>query len=74
MTDLFTAIGNFGFPIVVASYLLFRFEKKIEILSESIQKQSQNLEANTQITKALIKALEDSSKGIKISNKHNGLS
>lgn len=67
MTDLFTAIGNFGFPIVVASYLLFRFEKKIELLS-------QNIEANTQITKDLIKALETSSKGIKISNKQNGLS
>lgn len=67
MTDLFTAIGNFGFPIVVASYLLFRFEKKIETLST-------NIEANTQITKDLIKALEASSKGIKISNQQNGLS
>ena len=67
MTDLFTAIGNFGFPIVVASYLLFRFEKKIEVLS-------QNIQANTQITKDLIKALETSSKGIKISNQQNGLS
>ncbi|GIQ71550.1 YvrJ family protein [Xylanibacillus composti] len=28
-----TAIGNFGFPIVVASYLLVRFEKKIEQLT-----------------------------------------
>lgn len=67
MTDLFTAIGNFGFPIVVASYLLFRFEKKIELLSK-------NIEANTQIIKDLIKALETSSKGIKISNQQNGLS
>jgi hypothetical protein len=25
-----TAIGNFGFPIVITAYLLIRFEKKIE--------------------------------------------
>ena len=74
MTDLFTAIGNFGFPIVVASYLLFRFEKKIEILSDNLQKNNQNIEANTQITRALIKALEDSNRSIKISNQQNGLS
>jgi len=30
MTDLFQAISNFGFPIVVAGYLLFRFENKID--------------------------------------------
>ena len=36
MTELWTAIGNFGFPVVVAGYLLFRFETKIEKLDESI--------------------------------------
>ncbi|GIP40551.1 hypothetical protein J31TS4_38310 [Paenibacillus sp. J31TS4] len=30
ITLLTTAIGNFGFPIVITSYLLLRFEKKIE--------------------------------------------
>ncbi len=35
-TFLITAIGNFGFPIVITGYLLLRFEKKIEHLNESI--------------------------------------
>lgn len=30
-------IGNFGFPIVITLYLLFRFEKKIENLEGAIQ-------------------------------------
>lgn len=29
-------LGNFGFPIALAIYLLFRFEKKIEKLTEVI--------------------------------------
>lgn len=29
-------LGNFGFPIVIAGYLLVRFEKKIEGLTEAI--------------------------------------
>lgn len=36
MTEFFTAISNFGFPVVVAAYLLFRFENKIEKLEVSI--------------------------------------
>ncbi|MGG3641510.1 YvrJ family protein [Bacillus gobiensis] len=31
-----SAIGNFGFPLVLAVYLLLRFEKKIEVLTEAI--------------------------------------
>lgn len=31
-----TAIGNVGFPLVLAVYLLLRFEKKIEVLTEAI--------------------------------------
>lgn len=31
-----SAIGNFGFPLVLAVYLLLRFEKKIELLTEAI--------------------------------------
>ncbi|UOY92329.1 YvrJ family protein [Ectobacillus sp. JY-23] len=30
------ALGNFGFPIVLTIYLLVRFEKKIEFLTEAI--------------------------------------
>ncbi|MCM3024983.1 YvrJ family protein [Heyndrickxia ginsengihumi] len=29
-------IGNFGFPLVLAVYLLLRFEKKIEFLTDAI--------------------------------------
>ncbi|MFB9325928.1 YvrJ family protein [Paenibacillus aurantiacus] len=32
-----TAIGNFGFPIVVTGYLLLRFEKKIDSLTNTMQ-------------------------------------
>ncbi|MFC3771745.1 YvrJ family protein [Paenibacillus sp. GCM10012303] len=36
-----TAIGNFGFPIVITSYLLIRFEKKLEALNHTIQQLNQ---------------------------------
>lgn len=36
MQEFYTAISNFGFPIVVAGYLLFRFENKIDKLNETI--------------------------------------
>ncbi|WP_084786605.1 YvrJ family protein [Bacillus tuaregi] len=32
------AIGNVGFPVLVTFYLLMRFEKKIDILTETIDK------------------------------------
>lgn len=35
MQDFFNIVGSFGFPVAVASYLLFRFEKKIEELEEA---------------------------------------
>ncbi|WP_326908136.1 YvrJ family protein [Sedimentibacter sp. MB31-C6] len=36
MDEILTLIGNFGFPIVVAVYLLVRIEKKLSELTESI--------------------------------------
>lgn len=30
-------IGNFGFPVALAVYLLIRFEKKLEKLTEAIE-------------------------------------
>lgn len=36
MEEFFTAVSNFGFPIVVAGYLLLRFENKIEKLNDTI--------------------------------------
>jgi len=35
MQEFFTIISNFGFPVAVASYLLFRFEKKLELLEKT---------------------------------------
>lgn len=36
MSDFFTAISNFGFPVVVAGYLLLRTESRLEKLSSTI--------------------------------------
>ncbi|ASI76637.1 MULTISPECIES: YvrJ family protein [Bacillus] len=33
----FSAIGNFGFPVALAVYLLIRFEKKLERLTDVIE-------------------------------------
>lgn len=41
ITIISTAVGNFGFPIVITAYLLMRFEKKIESLNETIQELTQ---------------------------------
>lgn len=52
MSEIFTALGNFGFPIVVSIYLLVRFEKKLDDLTDVI------IENNTS-TKELVKAIEN---------------
>ena len=62
MTDIFTAVSNFGFPIVISIYLLTRFEKKLETLTKVIEK-------NNSVTQSLIEAVKKSNKGIRISNK-----
>lgn len=36
MEQVTTLIENLGFPIVLSIYLLIRFEKKIDLLNESI--------------------------------------
>lgn len=36
MDDILTAAANYGFPMVVASYLLLRLEHKMDSLSASI--------------------------------------
>lgn len=36
--SLLTAISQVGFPIVLTGYLLIRFEKRLEVLNESIMK------------------------------------
>jgi hypothetical protein len=40
MEDMLKAIGDVGFPIVVAAYLLIRIESKMDSLSSSINKLS----------------------------------
>lgn len=41
MEEILKAISNYGFPIVIATYLLIRIEGKIETLSESIRSLTQ---------------------------------
>ncbi|MFD2658985.1 YvrJ family protein [Paenibacillus thailandensis] len=36
LSYLLTAVSQVGFPIVLTGYLLIRFEKKLETLTESI--------------------------------------
>lgn len=36
MEELLKSIGQYGFPMVVALYLLVRFESKIDALTKSI--------------------------------------
>jgi len=38
MEQFTTILSNFGFPVAVACYLLFRFEKKLESLEETNRK------------------------------------
>lgn len=41
--EIFQLIGNFGFPMALAVYLLVRFEVKIDGLKKSIDNLSNNL-------------------------------
>ncbi|WP_350344254.1 YvrJ family protein [Proteinivorax tanatarense] len=34
--NMVNIIGNFGFPIMITLYLLMRFEKKLDALTEAI--------------------------------------
>ena len=44
--DLYSAVGNIGFPIAIAIYLLIRFEKRIESLKQSIDQLGQAIREN----------------------------
>ena len=52
MSEIFTALGNFGFPIVVSIYLLVRFEKNLDDLTKVISE-------NNGTTKELVKAIDN---------------
>ena len=45
MQDFFQILSNFGFPVAVASYLLFRFEKKLEELTQTNRQLIDEIEA-----------------------------
>lgn len=51
MSEIFTAISNFGFPVVVASYLLFRFENKLEKLEQVINDLKEEVKTLSSIVK-----------------------
>jgi hypothetical protein len=44
MEEMLNQISNVGFPIVVSIYLLLRFEKKIDILTKSIDQLDDTME------------------------------
>lgn len=43
MDQLFSMIESLGFPIVLSVYLLFRFEKKIDKLDDTISQLNQSI-------------------------------
>ena len=56
MEQVTTLIENLGFPIVLSVYLLIRFEKKIDLLNESISA------LNNTIVELLREKIEDERK------------
>ena len=46
MEMIFTQVGNFGFPMVVAIYLLVRVEKKLDELTIAINELGRVVERN----------------------------
>jgi len=51
MKEIFDIISNLGFPIGVSCYLLFRFEKKLDALEDSIQAMRTVVDENNDIVK-----------------------
>ena len=44
MEEILTAIANYGFPIIIAVYLLVRMEQKLETLERAINDLNKNIE------------------------------
>ena len=59
MQDFFSIISNFGFPVAVASYLLFRFEKKLEALEKTNDELVLEIKASRAKTSSEIKKLRE---------------
>lgn len=49
MEEMLIQVSNYGFPIVVSFYLLMRFEKKMDKLTESIMVLSAKLDKADQV-------------------------
>ncbi|MGI6711354.1 MAG: YvrJ family protein [Bacillota bacterium] len=43
MDEVLKAINNYGFPMVIAAYLLIRFETKIDSLASCISELNQSI-------------------------------
>ncbi|MBB3113936.1 hypothetical protein FHS18_006052 [Paenibacillus phyllosphaerae] len=43
LTLITSAVGDFGFPIVITAYLLLRYEKRIELLTTTVQELKQTM-------------------------------
>jgi hypothetical protein len=66
MQEFFTIISNFGFPVAVASYLLFRYEKILLALKDTnaelvtkdatlIEKHDELIKVNKELKAEIIK-------------------
>jgi hypothetical protein len=62
MQDFITILSNFGFPVAVASYLLFRFEKKLETLEQSNRDLKQSIMSLTDAINGMSKNCKSGSK------------
>lgn len=47
INEWYNVVGNIGFPIAIAIYLLIRFEKRIDTLRESIDQLRQIVRDST---------------------------
>lgn len=47
MNDMLTQIGNYGFPMIVAVFLLVRIEKKLDDLTVAISKLGEAISRGT---------------------------
>lgn len=76
MTDFFNAVSNFGFPVVVAGYLLFRVEGKMDSFGKRIDRFSDVIEGRPSEGKeGLIHVMQKNNEETKnLANQVKGLS
>lgn len=59
MEELFKLISNYGFPIVVAGYLLFRQERKMDELNNMISGREGILDKIIDVKELIIKCIKN---------------